>query len=140
MAEPARLTSSLLALISTTYKSVVSLYEEISRLQSQRQTIKDVSVDLDAIVKLLTTINKRAQQPSEVAKLEPIREPLKCCDTVCKEMHEMLAACTKRSKDSQAVVRDWLNMRYRGKSFDDMKKRLSSYKTTLIITFHLINM
>lgn len=140
MAEPARLASSLLALIPTTYKSVVSLYDEVARLQSQRQTIKDVSADLDAIVKLLTTINKRAQQPSEVAKLEPLREPLKCCDTVCKEMHEMFAACMKRSKDSQAGVRDWLNMRYRGKSFDDMKKRLSSYKTTLIITLHSVNM
>ena len=140
MADSARLASSLLALISATYKSVAFLYEETSRLQSQRQTIKDVLADLDALVKLLTTINKRAQQPSEAAKLEPIREPLKCCDTVSKEMHEMFAACMKRSKDSQAGVRDWLNMRYRGKSFDDMKKRLSSYKTTLVITFHSVNM
>jgi hypothetical protein len=33
-----------------------------------------------------------------------------------------------------------LKMRYREKSFDDMKKRLSSYKTTLIIAFQSINM
>ena len=140
MAEAVGLASGLLALIAATFKSSLFLYEEISSLKSQRQTIKDVLTDLDNLIKVLATIDHRAQQPTQVAKLEPVREPLECCESTCKEIHEMLAACTKHSKDSQASVRDWLKMRYREKSFDDMKKRLSSYKTTLIIAFQSINM
>jgi hypothetical protein len=55
-------------------------------------------------------------------------------------MREMLDACKTHSKDGQASVRDWLKRQYREKSFDDMKNRLSSYKTTLAIAFQSINM
>ena len=140
MAEAVGLAPGLLALIAATFKSSLFLYEEISSLKSQRQTIKDVLTDLDGLIKVLATIDHRAQQPTQVAKLEPLRAPLECCESTCKEIHEMLVTCTKHSKDSQASVRDWLKMRYREKSFDDMKKRLSSYKTTLIITFQSINL
>ncbi|BCR85775.1 uncharacterized protein ACHE_21233S [Aspergillus chevalieri] len=54
-------------------------------------------------------------------------------------MREMLNACTKRSAEGRESVRDWLNMRYREKSFEDMKQRLASYKSTLSITFESIN-
>ncbi len=55
-------------------------------------------------------------------------------------MREMLDACTKYSKDGRDSVRDWLNMRYKEKTFEDVKKRLASYKSTLAITFESINM
>ena len=52
----------------------------------------------------------------------------------------MLDTCTAYSKDGQASVREWLKMRYREKSFEDMKSRLSSYKTTPVIDFQSINL
>ena len=134
MAEAVGLASGILTLAVFAFDASKSLYEAISSFKNQRQTIKDVLADLDA------TIRERAQRPTEVAKLEPLRQPLTSCATTCKEMREMLDACTAHSKDGQASVRDWLKMRYREKSFDDMKNRLSSYKTTLVIAFQSINM
>ena len=89
---------------------------------------------------MLATIRERAQQPTEAIKLEPLWQPLECCATACDEMRKMFDACTAHSQDGQASVRDWLKMRYREKSFDDMKNRLSSYKTTLVVAFQSINM
>ena len=140
MAEPIGLAASLLTLALFALNTSQSLYEAVSSFRSQRQTIKDVLADLAALVTVLNTIKERAQQPAEATKLEPIRQPLECCKTICDEMREMLDACTTHTNDSQASVRDWLKMRYREKSFDDMKKRLSSYKTTLVVAFQSVNM
>ena len=139
MAEAVGLASGILTLVVFAFDASKSLYEAISSFKNQRQTIKDVLADLHALITVLTTIRERAQRPTEVAKLEPLRQPLTSCATTCKEMREMLDACTAHSKDGQASVRDWLKMRYREKSFDDMKNRLSSYKTTLVIAFQSIN-
>lgn len=140
MAEAVGLASGLLTLVMFTFDASKSLYEAISSLKSQRQTIKDILVDLDVLVTLLTTVHEQAQRPTETGKLEPLRQPLECCAKTCKEMREMLDACTAHSKDGQASVRDWLKMQYREKSFDDMKCQLSSYKSTLVIAFQSINM
>ena len=51
----------------------------------------------------------------------------------------MLNACTKHAKDNRDSIRDWLNMQYREKSFEDVKQRLASYKSTLSIAFASIN-
>ena len=140
MAEAVGLASGLLTLIVFTFDASKSLYEAISSFKSQRQTIQDVLADLDALVMVLATIREQAQHPAEAAKLELLRQPLECCATTCEEMREMLNVCSAHSKDGQSSVRDWLKMRYREKSFDDMKNRLSSYKTTLVVAFQSINL
>lgn len=141
MAEAVGLASGLITLIVFAYKTSKSLHEAVSSFKSQHQTIKDVLADLDSLVTVLATIHEQAQRSQEeVTSLESLREPLNCCATTCKEMREMLDACTSHSKDGQTSVRDWLKMRYREKSFDDMKTRLASYKSTLVIAFQSINM
>lgn len=140
MAEAVGFASALLALIEFAFKTSKSLYEAISSFKSQRQTIKDILADLNALITVVATIRERAQQPTGAVKLEPLRQPLACCATTCKEMREMLDACSSHSKDGQTSVRDWLKMQYREKSFDDLKNRLSSYKSTLVIAFQSINM
>lgn len=140
MAEAVGLASGLLTLIIFAYNTSKSLYEAVSSFQSQRKTIKDVLADLDSLVTMLEKINEQAQRSQEVERLEPLREPLNYCATTCHEMHEMLDACTTHSKEGRDSVRDWLNMRYHEKSFEDMKKRLASFKSTLSIAFESINM
>ena len=140
MAEAVGLASGLLTLVVFAFDASKSLYEAISGFKSRRQTIKDVQADLEALITVLATIRERAQHTQEVMKLELLQRPLECCATTCQEMREMLDACMSHSKDGQASVRDWLKMQYREKSFDDMKNRLSSYKTTLVIAFQSINM
>ena len=48
MAEAVGLASGLLTLVVFTFDASKSLYEALSSLKSQRQTIKDILVDLEA--------------------------------------------------------------------------------------------
>ncbi|KAF2278228.1 uncharacterized protein EI97DRAFT_499725, partial [Westerdykella ornata] len=136
MAEPA---SAIITLIVFAYNASKSLYEAVDSFQSQRQTIKDVLSDLGALTTVLETIRAKAESSQEAGSLEVLRKPLDCCAKTCQEMHEMLNECTKHSKDGQTSVRLWLKMRWHEKSFDVMKNRLSSYKSTLVIAFQVIN-
>ena len=86
MADPVCLTYGLLTLIVFAFDASKFLYETISSFKCQWQTIKDVLADLNAFVTVLTTIRERAQRQTEVAKLEPLRQPLKCCATTCEDM------------------------------------------------------
>ena len=132
--------SALLALIVFAYDTSKSLYEEVSSFKSQRKTIKDVLADLDSLNTVLETIRGQAQQLQKVEILEPLRGPLKCCTATCQEMRETLDICITHSKESRNSIRDWLNIRYKEKTFEDVKKRLTSYKSTLTIAFESINM
>jgi hypothetical protein len=139
MAEAIGLASGILTLVLFTYDTSKSLYEAVSSFKSQRKTVKDILTDLDSLVTILASIRVQAQRSSEVTRLEPLREPLNCCATICQEMREMLDACTTHSNKGRDSVRDWLNMRYKEKTFEDVSKRLASYKSTLTIAFQSIN-
>lgn len=132
--------SAVLSLSIFAFKTSKSLYEAISSFKSQRKTILDVQVDLKSLVDILGKITEQAQRPQEVEKLEPLRDPLKCCTVTCQEMSKMLEEATRHSKDGSDCVRVWLSMRYHEKSFEDIKNRLASYKSTLGIAFQLVDM
>lgn len=138
MAEAVGLASGLLTLTMAVYKTSKSLYEAVSSLQSQRKTIKDIEADLKSLVTVLEKVHEQIQSSQNIKRLEPLRQPLDCCMTVCKEMHQMLDACTIHRTDGRNSVRDWLSIRYHEKSFEDIKQRLLSYKSTLSIAFDSI--
>lgn len=132
--------SGLLTLAVFAFDTSKSLYEAVSSFKSQRKTIKDLQTDLSSLIAVLGSIRKQLEAPQEAARLEPLRQPLESCLTTCQEMREMLDICTRHSAEGQDSVRTWLSMRYREKSFEDMKQRLASYKSTLCIAFGSINM
>ncbi|KAB8072334.1 hypothetical protein BDV29DRAFT_177530 [Aspergillus leporis] len=140
MAEAVGLVSAILGLTIFAYDTSKSLHEAVSSFRTQRKTIKDLQDELNSLTTILGSIHTHVEGSDEVERLEPLQEPLKCCLTICQEMRETLQACTKHSAEGRDSVRDWLNMRYHGKSFEDIRKRLNSYKSTLSITFASINM
>lgn len=140
MAEVIGLASGLLTLTIFASETSKSLYEAVSSFKSQRKTIIDVQVDLKSLVDILGKITEQAQLPREVERLEHLRNQVNCCTVTCQEMHKMLEQATRHSKEGSDSVRVWLSMRYHEKSFEDMKNRLASYKSTLAIAFQLIDM
>jgi hypothetical protein len=140
MAEAIGAASSILALTIFAYNTSKSLYEAVSSFRSQRRTIQDVQTDLGSLVAVLGLIREQTQGSEDDTKFEPLRQPVQCCTTTCQDMQEMLDECTKHAKDGRDSIRDWLNMQYHEKSFQDMKQRLASYKSTLSIAFASINM
>ena len=140
MAEAVGLASGLLTLTVAACKASKSLYEVVSSFQSQRKTIKDVQTDLKSLVTVLEKVHEQTQSSHEIKRLELLRQPLYCCMTACQQMHAMLDTCIIHGTDGRNSVRDWLSMRYREKSFEDIKQRLLNYKSTLSIASDLIMM
>jgi hypothetical protein len=139
MAEAIGAASSVLALVIFAYDTSKSLYDAVSSFKNQRRAIQDVQTDLGSLVAVLNLIRQQAQGSEDHTKFEPLRQPVECC-TTCQDMQEMLNACTKHAKDGRDSIRDWLNMKYQEKSFEDVRQRLASYKSTLSIAFASINM
>ncbi|OJJ33443.1 hypothetical protein ASPWEDRAFT_30519 [Aspergillus wentii DTO 134E9] len=139
MAEAIGLASSILGLAVFAYDTSKSLYEAISSYKSQRKTIRDLQTDISSLVTILESIQTQARDSQDDKRLKPLQQPLECCLETCQEMRKALDMCTKHSGEGQNSIQDWLKMRYHEKSFEDMKQRLASYKSTLSITFDAIN-
>lgn len=140
MAEVIGVVSGVLTLVISALKTTQAVYDTVTSFKSQRKTIQDVQTDLGALIAVLELISQQIQASETRGKFELLRQPIECCTTTCQEMQDTLSACMKHAKGGGISVRDWINMRYRGKDFEDIKQRLASYKSTLSITFASINM
>ncbi|KAJ6088412.1 hypothetical protein N7486_009673 [Penicillium sp. IBT 16267x] len=132
--------SAILTLTIFAFDASKSLYEAISRFKSQRKTIQDLRSDLISLTNVLTSVHTQAQSPEEAKRLEPLRQPIDCCWRICQELHETLPASEKQSAWGRDKLQAWLKVEYHGKSIEDMKQRLASYKSTLCINFDLIHL
>ena len=140
MAEVVGLAAGLLALTTAAYQTSKALHEAVSSFRSQRKTIKDLQADSESLTAVLKQIQEQIQNAQDIGQLETLRQPVYHCMQACREMREMIDACTAHTTDVRQSVRDWLNMQFRGKSFEEMKSRLSGYKSTLSIAFNLTTM
>ena len=140
MAEVVGLASGLLTLTIAAYQTSKALHEAISSFRSQRKSIKDLQADSESLTAVLKQIQERIQNAQDMERLESLRQPVYHCLKICRELREMMDACTVHTTDDRQSVRDWLNMHFRGKNFEEMKQRLSSYKSTLSVAFGLTTM
>lgn len=107
MVEAIGAASSVLALVIFAYDTSNSLYEAVYSFKSQRRIIKDLQTDLVSLIAVLDLIRQQTRESEDDTKFEPLREPVKCCATICQEMQETLNACNKHAKDGKEEPR-WL--------------------------------
>ena len=72
MAEAVGLASGLLTLTVAAYKTSKSLYETVSRLQSQWKTVKGIQADLKSLVTVLEKVHEQIQSSHDIERLEPL--------------------------------------------------------------------
>ena len=140
MAEAIGLAAGLLALATAAYTTSKALHEAISSFRSQLEAIKNLRADSESLTVVLSQIYAEIQNAHDNERFESLRQPIYYCMKECQELHEMINACTAHTTDNRKSVRDWLSMQFHGKSFEDMKQRLFSYKLTLSVAFSLITM
>ena len=140
MAEVLGAVSSVLAIATVTLQLSKSAYETISSFRSQRQDVSDVQSDLATLAGVLEFVGEQAKASPNDRRLEALRGPLSCCQTIVQDIHESLAQCTRHAQDQRGSVRTWLKLRYHEKGFVEAKERLSSYKATLCIALDTMNM
>jgi Fungal N-terminal domain of STAND proteins len=133
-------TAGLLTLAIFVCNTSKTVYETIESFKDRRKAVRDVQDELKSMVTVLDKIQEQAQRQHDIDRLEPLRLPLICCADVCQELQGRFDVCTKHSTKNHSSVRDWIKIQYRGKSFDDMKNRMASYKSTLSLAFDIINL
>jgi len=140
MAEAIALSAALLDLITLTFDTSKKLYDNILSYRNQQKAVKDVLNELEALMVVLNIVRDYTKAGPQDSKLSCLETPVKSCLTICQEMGTMLDQCTIHSRNGQNSIRDWLKQQYRAKTLDEMKQRLDSYKSTLSIAFHAVEM
>lgn len=140
MAEVLGAVSSVLTIATVTLDLSRSAYNIVTSFESQRKDVDEIRSDLSTLTVILGQIQQQVEGLPDDGRLQPLREPLQCCQAISQEIHDMLEKCMRHSKDKRESVRTWLKLRYREKGFTDAKQRLASYKSTLAIAFDTMKM
>ena len=140
MADPLSVTSSVLAIATVAFQLSKSTYTTISSFRSQRQDVQAIQSDTAALAFVLELICRQIEKSPKDKHFDALKEPVLCCTTILKDIHDCLAECTRHAKNERDSVRTWLKLQFREKTFAEMKERLSSYKNTLCVAFDTINL
>lgn len=140
MAELIGVAASVIGIVTAALQFSKLSHEAVSSFQSGRRDIRDIQDDLSGLITVLEAIYAQQSANLNSDKLQPLKEPLTCCKNITQEIHNALEKCTKHSKDHRESVRTWLKFQYHGKSFEDAKQRLASYKATLSIALVTVNL
>lgn len=143
MAEALGITSAILAIVEFAFETSITLYEQISSLKSHVETVSNLQFDLGALTALLQTLQVQLGAEGATcddARLEPIKAPLLESGKACKALAEMLKSCAADASSKREIAKKWLRMQYKGKSIDETRSLLASYKSTLAIALDIVNL
>ncbi|KAG9519826.1 hypothetical protein KCU93_g7877, partial [Aureobasidium melanogenum] len=148
MAEALGVASAILAIIEFAFTTSTTLYEQISSLKSHVETVNNLQSDLGALATLLKTLQVQLAAESTTGdgvthdnhRLDPIKRPLLEVGRACETLGAMLKGCAVETTSKREIVRKWLKMQYNGKSIDETRSLVASYKSTLAIALELVNL
>lgn len=144
MAEALGLTSAILAIVEFAFGTSKILHEQVSSLRSHVETVSNLQSDLGTLTTMLGALRAQLKAGSTVQgserRLEPIKAPLLETGKACRELAILLDSCTVGNTSAREVVKKWLKMQYKGKSIDETRTLLASYKSTLAFSLEIVNL
>ncbi|KAG9691999.1 hypothetical protein KCU95_g7612, partial [Aureobasidium melanogenum] len=148
MAEALGIASAILAIVEFAFTTSTKLYEQISSLESHPETVSKLQSDLVTLAALLETLQAQLAAESTASdgatqnkhRLDPIKRPLLEIGKACEALEVMLKGCAVETTKPREVVKKWLKMQYNGKSIDETRSLVASYKSTLAIALEVVNL
>jgi len=137
-AEAIGVASGALALAVFAFKSSVSLYQTVGSFQSSKREIRELKEELKSLQQVIEPLEMLAS--ADEVRFNGLCLPLLCCGKACKEFDELIAKCTKHSKESKTSFRDWATLQYKSKDMVGFKNLLAGYKATISIAIGDINL
>lgn len=116
--------SSIFALNSCT-----SLYRLIASLQSQPKAARDLSTELQGLIKTLSALNHTSGLAADV-EMSALAFSLSRCGTACKEFEGKICESLPDSDDGISCHRAWARLRYLGGNTNDFRELLALYRLT----------
>lgn len=140
MADPLSITTAILGITATVFKSGKTLHDLISSYKELPRNIRDLRDDLKSLCDVLTRVQTYAEHHASDSRIESLRGPLQSSLTICSDLNESWNECMKTSKTGEHSFRAWMRMKWRDKTFNDMKNRLESYRSVLSLSFASISL
>jgi hypothetical protein len=148
MAEALGITSAILAIIEFAFTTSTTLYEQISSLKSYVETVSNLRSDLGALAELLRTLQVQLEAESITGhgtahddhRFDPIKRPLLEVGRACEALGAMLQGCAVETASTREIAKKWLRMQYNGKSIEETRNLVASYKSTLVIALEIVNL
>lgn len=138
MVEPIGIASGALALATFALNSSVSLYQTVQSFQNNRREIRELREELEALRKVTKSLQELASE--DEVRFEALRLPLLRCGKACTDFDQVIANCTKHSRESKTSFRDWVKLQYMGSDIAGFKNMLAGYKATINIAIADVNL
>jgi hypothetical protein len=140
MAEAIGLAASVIGIATLACSSSKALYELLDGIYEAPQTLKFLKTDLDALQKLLSSLEAELKhKPDETLSdglekcLKEIEPSLKGCLTACDEFKLKLSKIVSHSTEQHTSLRDKVKLQFQEKEITAFRYRLASYKATVNI-------
>lgn len=138
MADPIGIASGALALATFAFKSSVSLFQAIQSFQNNKREIRELREELEALNKAVESLKQLASE--DETRFEGLRLPLLRCGRACTDFEQVIADCTKHSREAKTSFRDWAKLQYMGSDIAGFKNMLAGYKATISIAVADVNL
>lgn len=139
MAEPIGPAAGLLGLATFAFQSSQALLKTIRSYQTHNSRVRDLKEELEALVSVLGPLTETVSATTDT-QLSALDLPLLSCGKACQEFEQEIARCTARTTVDRTSFRDWAKLTYMGDDIDGFRRRLGSYKTTVVIALTYTNM
>ena len=133
------LSANVIDVVTVAYSSSKILFETVKVIRDAPKSIKDLSTDLDALQKVLSSLGAKLEPGSEggpfsavqILCLEHLTTPLSAFSDACSELKLKLDRNVCHSRDSRTSSRDGPKSLLQDKEITAFRFKLASYKLTL---------
>jgi hypothetical protein len=144
MMDPLSITASVVAVAGLAYSSSKVLYDLISTIRDAPLVFQDLNQDVTTLSHILdalrTNLSDRnaTRGEAQLAYLAATEQTLLGCDLACRAFKDKVDSLTVRSKDGKRSFRDGLKLKFQGKSIEDFRIKIISWKASLALALDLI--
>jgi hypothetical protein len=143
MADPLSITASVVAVAGLAYSSSKVLYELISTIRDAPSIFRDLNQDLTTLSHILTALRTKlpdrnaTRGEAQLACLAAAEQTLQGCDLACRAFKEKIDGLTIHSQDGKRSFRDGLKLKFQGKSIEDFRVKIISWKASLALALDI---
>ena len=138
MTDYLNVSASVIDVVTAAYSSSKALFETFRGIRDAPKSIQDLSTDLDALQKVLSSLGARPEPDSEggpfsavqISCLEHLTTPLSALTDACSELKLKLDRIACHSSDSRTSPRDRIKLQLQDKEITASRSRLASYERT----------
>jgi DNA repair ATPase RecN len=135
MADPLRISASLLAVITAAVQSVKSLHNTVTRFKNRDKTLRRLQNELEDLISILGSLGEVIE--TDMSMLSLLQGPVERCSRICREFEQAMEVLGQKSTTG---FRDWAKMEFMRGDINEFIDNIAGYKSTISVGLVTINM